>query len=79
MEVLGAEEKDTLLAGCELVSSMIKNGLIDSALDIGNLILTPVRKTFGRVNPNTLQLIQDLKEGLRIYDEKQKEKNTNGQ
>ncbi len=72
-EVLGREEKDTLISGCELVTSLIRNGEIEPALDLGNEILNPVRKTFGRVNPYTLQLIQDLKEGLAIYDSKHEE------
>ena len=73
VEVLGKEEKDTLTAGCELITSMIKNSEIEPALDLGNELLNPVRKTFGRVNPYTLQLIQDLKEGLAIYDSKHEE------
>ena len=73
-----AEKKETLQVACDLTELYVRTGKVEEALDLGNRILDPVRNTFGKVNPVTANLINNLKDALREYDRTEKEKESNG-
>jgi hypothetical protein len=73
-----AQEKETLRVACELTELYVRTGKIEEALDLGNRILDPVRLAYGKVNPMTTNLVNNLKDALREYDRTEKEKKSNG-